>query len=441
MGRIATTTRAGRAALAAAILACVLPVAGPAQAQAWPTARPIRLVIGFAPGGAADYLARAISESLGNAVGQSVMVENRAGAGSSLAADFVAKTPADGYTLLVASPSSVSVNPSLNPKLTYMKDLLPVTRLTSSPLVLAVNPGAGINSLQELIAVAKRKPGSLNYTSSGNGSAPHLGAAHFSAVAGVDMVHIPYKGGGPAVAAVVAGDAQLTFGTPPSVLPMVQAGRLKALAVTSPNRSPLVPNVPGTIEAGLPAYSLSFWYGLFVPAGTPAEITRKLFDAIQVVMQRADVKSALAREGAEVALSRRSSPPFSSTTTASGPSWSRTRASRSSEALGDPSQHPAVHLPAASNSIVLPERGTCTGTLAAFMKASLAARAHLATHGADLVRVRGDHRRGLDQLVGHVRGLDRAGGEAVADVHDGELRLVVVATSSWSAVMPVSPER
>jgi len=234
-----------------------------------------------------------------------VVVENRAGAGSSLAADFVAKAPPDGYTLLIASPSSISVNPALNAKLTYSaKDLLPVTRVTSSPLVVAVNPGAGINSIQELIAAAKAKPGALNYTSSGNGSAPHLGAAHFSKIAGVEMVHIPYKGGAPAIQAVIAGDAQLTFGTPPSVLPMVQAGRLKALAVTSPNRSSLVPDVPGTIEAGLPAYNMSFWYGFFVPVGTPSEVTKKLFDAAQQVMQRAEVKAALAREGTEVALSK-----------------------------------------------------------------------------------------------------------------------------------------
>jgi len=294
-----------RAALAtfAGVVASLLG-ADLARAQAWPAAKPIRLVIGFAPGGAADHVARTLSEPLGRTLGQSVVVENRAGAGSSLAADFVSKAPADGYTLLIASPSSVSVNPTLNPKLNYTKDLRPVTKLTSSPLVLAVHPGSGINSLQELIATAKRKPGALNYTSSGNGSAPHLGAAHFSAVTGVEMVHIPYKGGAPAIAAVVAGDAQLTFGTPPSVLPMVQAGRLKALVVTSPNRTPLVPNVPGTAEAGLPSFSLSFWYGLFVPAGTPAEIVAKLFDAAQDALQRADVKAVLAREGTEVALSK-----------------------------------------------------------------------------------------------------------------------------------------
>ena len=261
-----------RRALLGSLFLGLLAGGGNAVAQAWPT-KTIRLVIGFAPGGAADYVARTIADPLGRALGQSVVVENRAGAGSSLAADFVAKAPADGYTLLIASPSSISVNPALNPKLSYSaKDLLPVTRVTTSPLVVAVNPNAGINSFQALIATAKAKPGVLNYTTSGNGSAPHLGAAHFSKVAGVEMVHIPYKGGGPAIQAVVAGDAQLTFGTPPSVLPMVQAGRLKALAVTSLESTPLVPGVPGTVEAGLPGYSLSFWYGFFVPVGTPPEV-------------------------------------------------------------------------------------------------------------------------------------------------------------------------
>lgn len=293
-----------RRVLLACLLWSLLASATYAQAQAWPS-KPIRLVIGFAPGGAADYVARTIAEPLGRQLGQTVAVDNRAGAGSSLAADFVAKAPADGYTLLIASPSSISVNPALNPKLGYSaKDLAPVTRVTTSPLVVAVNPGAGINSLQELVAIAKAKPGTLNYTTSGNGSAPHLGAAYFSKVAGVEMVHIPYKGGAPAIQAVVAGDAQLTFGTPPSVLPMVQSGRLKALAVTSPNRTPLVPDVPGTIEAGLPGYSLSFWYGFFVPVGLPPEVTKKLFDAIQQVMQRPEVKAGLAREGTEVAMSK-----------------------------------------------------------------------------------------------------------------------------------------
>jgi tripartite-type tricarboxylate transporter receptor subunit TctC len=317
-------------AAATAALACLALTLGAAsnraqaqaQAPAYP-GKPIKLLIGFAPGGAADYVARTIGEPLGRTLGQQVVVENRAGAGSSIAADFVAKAPADGYTLLIASPSSISVNPALNPKLSYSaKDLLPVTRVTTSPLVVAVNPASGIGSIQDLIAKAKKSPGVLNYTSSGNGSAPHLGAAHFSRVAGVEMVHIPYKGGAPAIQSVIAGDAQITFGTPPSVLPMVQAGRLRAIGVTSLQRSPLVPDVPGMVEAGLPGYSMAFWYGLFVPAGTPAEVVKRLFDATNEVMQRPDVKAALAREGTEVALSK-SPEDFANFLKDDNPFWAR----------------------------------------------------------------------------------------------------------------------
>ena len=275
-----------------------------AQAQPYPN-KPIRLVIGFAPGGAADYVARTLAEPMGRSLGQSVVVDNRAGAGSSIAADFVAKAPADGYTLLIASPSSISVNPSLNPKLSYSaKDLVPVARVTTSPLVVAVHPGTGITSMQDLIKTAKAKPGTLNYSTSGNGSAPHLGAAHFSRVTGVDMVHIPFKGGAPSIQSVIAGEVQLTFGTPPSVLPMVQAGRLRAIGVTSPQRSPLVPDIPGMNESGLSNYSINFWYGLFVPVGTPPDVIKRVFDAAQEALARPEVKAALAREGTETAMSK-----------------------------------------------------------------------------------------------------------------------------------------
>jgi len=266
--------------------------------------RPIRLVVGFAPAGAADYVARAMSDQLGKALGQSIVVENKAGAGSSIAADFVAKAPADGYTLLIASPSSMSVNPALNPKLGYSaKDFAPISKITSSPLVIAASPKSNMTSVKELIAAAKRAPGTLNYSSSGNGSAPHLGGALFAQVAGIDMQHIPFRGGAPAIASVVAGDTQLTFGTPPSVLPMVQAGRLRGLAVSTRERSVLFPNLPGMAEAGLPDYAIEFWYGLFVPANTPPAIIKKLFEATRIAMSQPNVKAALAREGTDVALS------------------------------------------------------------------------------------------------------------------------------------------
>jgi tripartite-type tricarboxylate transporter receptor subunit TctC len=206
---------------------------------------------------------------------------------------------------LIASPASISVNPALNAKLNYKPgDLTPVTKVSSSPLLIVVNPASGITSVKELIAAAKKEPGKLNYATSGVGSAPHFGAALFSQVTGVEMVHVPFKGGAPAVISLVAGDTQVSFATPPSVLPMVKAGRLRALAVTDRERSPLMPEVPGMAEAGVPGYSIAFWYGFFVPAGTPPEIVRKLFEATVAAAQRPEVKAMLAREGTEVALSR-----------------------------------------------------------------------------------------------------------------------------------------
>ncbi|MCI4429260.1 MAG: tripartite tricarboxylate transporter substrate binding protein [Burkholderiales bacterium] len=270
------------------------------QAAAYPS-KPIRLLVGFAPGGAADFVARTLGESLGRSLGATIVIENRPGAGSSLAADAAAKAAPDGYTLLIASPSSISVNPALNPKLGYSaRDLTPVTKLTRSPLVIATHPGSGINSVADLIAKAKQAPGGLNYASSGNGSAPHLGAALFSQVAGVQMVHIPFKGGAPAIQSVVAGDTQVTFGTPPSVLPMIQAGRLKGLAVSTRERSALVPDLPGMAEAGLEEFSIEFWYGFFLPAVTPQAIVQRVFDAAALALQQASVKAALAREGTEI---------------------------------------------------------------------------------------------------------------------------------------------
>ena len=276
---------------------------GNLQAQPYPN-KPIKLIVGFTPGGAADYVARNLSIPLGQALGQSIIVENKPGAGSSIAAEQVAKSAPDGYTILIASPSSISVNPALNPKLGYKpSDLLPITKVSSSPIVIAANPNANINSVKELIAKAKDNPNALNYASAGNGSAPHLAGALFGQVADIKMTHIPFRGGALAVQSVVAGDTQLTFGTPPSVLPMVQAGRLKGLAISARERSPLAPGIPGMREAGLPDYAIEFWYGLFVPVGTPPEIVQKIFDAAQVALKNPNVKAAFAREGTDVSTS------------------------------------------------------------------------------------------------------------------------------------------
>lgn len=240
-----------------------------AQPATYPN-RPIRLVIGFAPGGAADSVARAMSDFFGKALGQTVVVDNKPGNGSSVAAELVAKAPPDGYTLLIASPSSISVNPALNPALSYS---------------------------------ARKAPGKLNYSTSGNGSAPHLGAALFSQLTGAQMTHIPYRGGSLAIQSVMAGDTQLTFGTSPTVLPQVNGGKLIALAVSTRERSALVPQLPGMREAGLPEYNLEFWYGMFVPAGTPPAIVKQIHDATVSAMEQPSVKTALAREGTEVSLS------------------------------------------------------------------------------------------------------------------------------------------
>ena len=280
-------------------LPALLLASSQAFAQGYPS-KPIRLVVGFAPAGAADVVARTLQEPMQRALGQPVVVDNKPGAGSSLAAEFVAKSAPDGYTLLIASPSSIFVNPLLNPNIGYhLRDLMPITKVSSSPLIVAVNPGIGVQSLGELIAYAKKNPGKLNFASSGNGSAPHMAAVLFQRVAGVEMVHVPFKGGAPAVQSVVAGDTQLSFATPPSVLSLVQAGRLKALAVTSREPTPLVPGVPGMAQAGLPDYEISFWYGFFVPAGTPPEAVKRLFDATTQALKAPQTPKALAPHGTE----------------------------------------------------------------------------------------------------------------------------------------------
>jgi tripartite-type tricarboxylate transporter receptor subunit TctC len=281
-----------------------------ACAQPYPT-KPVKLVVGFAPGGAADFVARSYQDGLAKELGQPIIIENRAGAGSSIAAEYVAKAAPDGYTFLIASPSSILVNPLLSPKAGFdaRRDLLPVSKVSSSPLVVAAHASVGVASLRELIAKAKKSPGKLNYGSSGNGSAPHLAAVLFTRLAGIDMVHVPYKGGAPSVAALLAGDIQLSFATPPSVLPHVRSaknpdGRLLALAVTSRQRTPLVPGVPGMAEAGLPDYDISFWYGFFVPAGTPKDIVKRLYDATAAVLAQPAVARVLEKEGTETSGSK-----------------------------------------------------------------------------------------------------------------------------------------
>ncbi len=287
----------------AAGCALALASAGAIAQTAWPD-KPIKLVVGFTPGGAADYVGRTVGEALARVLGQPIVIDNKPGAGSSIAADFVSKAAPDGYTLLIASPSSISVNPAIDPKWgPSVASLIPVTKVTASPLVIAANPQIGVKSVPELMEMARKNPGKLNFAHAGMGSAPHLGGVLFTQLAGLQMQGIPFKGGAPSVQSVIAGDTQVTFATPPSVLPHIKSGRLVGLAVSSPERSPLVPDLPGMKEAGLPNYKMDFWYGFFFPAGTSPEIVKKLYDATMVAMQRPEVKAALAREGTDISVS------------------------------------------------------------------------------------------------------------------------------------------
>ncbi len=276
-----------------------------AAAQTYPN-KPIRLVVGFAPGGAADIISRAIGDPLGRALGQSIIIDNKPGAGSSIAAEFVARASPDGYTILIASQSGMIVNPVINKNISYNteRDFATISKITSSPLVVAVNPALPVHSIAELIAAAKKAPGKLNFASSGNGSVPHLAAVLFGALTGVEMVHVPYKSGGQSVQSVLAGDTQVTFATSPSVLPLVQGGRLRALAVTSRERTPLVPGLPGMEEAGLANYDMSVWYGFFAPAATPGDVIKRLFDATTLALRNPNLKQVLAHDGTELTGSR-----------------------------------------------------------------------------------------------------------------------------------------
>jgi len=286
-----------RNAFALVALACA---SAAALGQGYPN-KPIRLVVGFAPGGAADIIARTMSDPLAQALGQGIIVDNRPGAGSSVAAELVAKAPPDGYTIMIASQSGMIINPLINKNVGYnsTRDFVALTQVTSSPLVVAVNPSLKVTSIAELIATAKASPGRLNYATSGNGSLPHLATTLFSARAGVQMVHVPYKSGGQSVQSVLAGDTQVTFATAPSVMPLVQSGRLRGIAVTTRARSALIPGIPGMEEAGLPGYNVSIWYGFFEPAGLPRDIAQRLFRATVQALKDPKLKQVLATDGTE----------------------------------------------------------------------------------------------------------------------------------------------
>ena len=280
----------------------IFALAGTVQAQAndYP-AKPIRLVVPAAPGGGADFLARIVGVKLGELVGQSVVVENRAGASGTIAADGTAKSAGDGYTVLMGQSTSIVIAPQLNPKLPYdtLRDLKPVTLVAEVPNVMVVHPSVPANTVKDLIALAKAKPDMLNFGSSGNGAPSHLAGEMFKSATGTRLVHVPYKGAGPAVNALLAGEIQVMFAPIVAVLPQVKAGRLRALGVTSGKRSAAAPDLPTLAESGLTGYEISSWFGLFVPASTPAAVVDKLFKETNRVLKSPDVLERFAKEGAE----------------------------------------------------------------------------------------------------------------------------------------------
>jgi tripartite-type tricarboxylate transporter receptor subunit TctC len=271
-------------------------------AHAFPD-KPVRFVVGFTPGGPSDILARALGDKLAAQLGQPVVVENRPGAGGNIAAEAVARSAPDGHTWLLGNNSILATNQALYRRLSYdpAKDFAPVALVAIQPNILVVHPAVPARSVTELIAYARQHPGKLNYASSGSGAAAHLAAELFKAMTGVDMVHVPYKGAQPALTDVLSGQDQLMFATSASVLPFIKAGRLRALAVTTPQRSPALPDLPTVSESGVPGFEATTWHGVVVPAATPAAVVAKLNEDINRALNDAQLRERLGALGAEVA--------------------------------------------------------------------------------------------------------------------------------------------
>ena len=267
--------------------------------QGWPS-RPIRMVVPLSPGGFADVPGRILAARLSSLLGYNVFVENRPGAGGTIGADFVAKSAPDGYTLLFTGTPHV-ISAWVYKKLPYdpLKDFEPVALVASGPYVLVVNPQLPVHSVRELIAAAKAQPGKIDYASSGNGSAQHLVSALFASMAGVELNHVPYKGSGPAMQDLLGGQVKVSFAGIPNVLPHVKAGRLRALAVSTPQRSPDLPDVPTVAEAGVPGYQATLWLNLAAPAGTPGEIVQRLYAETAKALQDVELQQSFRAAGVE----------------------------------------------------------------------------------------------------------------------------------------------
>ncbi|MES3003031.1 MAG: tripartite tricarboxylate transporter substrate binding protein [Pseudomonadota bacterium] len=292
--------RAALARIAAGTLAA--PAFG-AFAQSYPN-KPLKIIVPFTPGGSSDVLARAVGVELGRSLGQAVVIENVPGAGGSLGLERAAKAPADGYTLVMGHIGTLAVNPWLYPKLGYdaVKSFAPVAWVARVPNILVVHPSLGANSLKEFVALAKSKPGQLAYGSGGNGSAAHMTMEYLKAQAGISLLHIPYRGTAPSVTDLLAGQVQALFTGGPALLPHIKAGKMRALAVSSPKRMSQLPEVPTVAQSGVPGtkgFEADQWYGLVAPAGTPADIVALLNQQVNKALSSDEVRTRLATEGAE----------------------------------------------------------------------------------------------------------------------------------------------
>jgi tripartite-type tricarboxylate transporter receptor subunit TctC len=282
------------------LVAAAFMFAAGTAAAAYPD-KPIRLIVPFPPGGGTDATARIVGDAMTASLGQQIVVDNKPGAGGNIALETVAKAPPDGYTLLFGFSTTLTVNPSLYKSMPadVQKDFVPISTLCSAQYILVVNPSLGVNSVAELVAKAKAEPGKLNYASGGKGTPLHLGAELLKAQAGIDMVHIAYRGGGPASKSVMANETQVLFGSFASSLPKVKDGKLKALAVTGPKRSAALPDVPTMEEAGYPGFLVTSWSSILAPAGTPKSVTDKLHAAIKAALAMESVRKKLAAVGQE----------------------------------------------------------------------------------------------------------------------------------------------
>jgi tripartite-type tricarboxylate transporter receptor subunit TctC len=271
------------------------------MAQSYPS-KPVRFISPYAPGGGTDIMARTLAQKLSENFGRQVVVENRPGGGGIVGTETVAKAPPDGYTILLGSKGPLTVNPALYSKLPYdtLRDLAPISLVSIVPAVLAVHPSLPVKSVKELIALARAHPGELTFSSSGNGGSGHLSGEQFAALAGVKMVHVPYRGTGPATTALLSGEVTMSFGNLVALLPHVQAGQLRALAVTSAKRTSAAPQLPTVAESGLRGYEYVTWYGVLAPAGTSKDIIAKLNAELVKIARRPDMREKLTGEGGEV---------------------------------------------------------------------------------------------------------------------------------------------